>query len=85
MSASHPWRRAPSGVFGQPLPAHYLDHPSGWGYAVFPEVGGHGWETAYRGKDDGFSYEDWFKTLAEAKASCERKYEREEALLESGN
>jgi hypothetical protein len=79
-SGARAWRKGWSSP-KSPIAAWFLDHPDGWGFAVFPETGGHGWESAYRGKDDGYSYEDWFKTLAEAKASCERRYDREAALL----
>lgn len=66
------WRRAPSAT-GQPLDSHFLDLPDGTGWAVFPELHGHGWDVCWHDVDSGFDFEDWTPSLRAGKAMAERK------------
>ncbi|HEV2036927.1 MAG TPA: hypothetical protein VGU71_22475 [Candidatus Dormibacteraeota bacterium] len=49
-------------------------------YAIFPEIGGHGWELCWMADaDSGYDFMGWYRTVVGAKAEAEYQVLREEA------
>lgn len=64
------WRRGEPGtsIQGQPL-AYFNDE---YGFAIFPEIGGRGWDLCWAAPDEGYEMLEPGLTVADAKACAAR-------------
>lgn len=69
------WQRRPSGVDGQPMAYYAAGSTLDW--AIFPELGGKGWDLCAAAADEGYDLLAQFPTVAEAKRAAQRRADRE--------